>query len=262
MEKLYIQMLGMVVTEECNMNCRHCLRGDKTKHKMTDEVIESTLSQVDAIGNLAICGGEPTLATDVIWKIFDTIIRKQIIVDGVSAIINGLYYSKDFIEQFEYIEQYLDLISRNKEEVHAIFNISQDKFHEEEVKRYNMNELYYKNIEMYKRSPHFGEMQGIWSGLISEGNAVNLLDEDIKMFVPSILYSTNINGMVNIGNLVTIDTYGNITECDASIDEQQGKYRYGNVMNDSLKEVCLKRSKHLNNEEWYKKCASKKRTYI
>ena len=253
MEKFYIQTLGMVVTEECNMNCRHCLRGEKSNHKMTDEVIEGTLSQVDAIGNLAICGGEPTLAVDVIGKIFDTAIKKRIIIDRVSAIINGLYYSKDFLEQFEYIENYLDIISRYPNEVHATFNISSDDYHLEEVKKYNLTDRYYQNIDMYKRSPHFGQLQGILTGLISEGNAKNLDGKDIKKFVPARLYSTNINGMINVGTLVTIDTYGNITECDASIDEQQGKYRYGNVLEDSLMEVCLKRSKRINKDDWYKR---------
>ena len=256
MERLYIQTLGIVVTEECNMNCAHCLRGEKGKHKIEDYIIEEIFNQVDAIGHLAICGGEPTLAVDRIAKIIDIAIRKNVLIDGFSTIINGLYYSKPFLDQLEYIESYLNLISRD-DGIHTTFNISDDEYHKKELEKYGMLEKYYQNIEMYQRSPYFGQMQGLTTGLIKEGNAKNLNNPDIKDFVPSQWYRTDFGGMTNVGSLITIDTYGNITECDASIKDQQGKYNYGNVLCDSIIDVCKKRAKVLDNNEWKKKCLKK-----
>ena len=44
MKKIYIQNLGMIVTEKCNLNCAHCLRGKCSDKVMSDEVIDATLS--------------------------------------------------------------------------------------------------------------------------------------------------------------------------------------------------------------------------
>ena len=72
MRKVVIMNLEMIVTNKCNLDCCHCMRGQKCDNSMGNEVIEATLGQVIAIHNLGICGGEPTLAVDVIenhWKV-------------------------------------------------------------------------------------------------------------------------------------------------------------------------------------------------
>ena len=89
MNKLRIQNLALIVTERCNLNCAHCLRGKCSNKVMSDEVIEKTLSQFSAIGNLAICGGEPTFAISQMEKIFSYIIDNKILVDQVTLVING-----------------------------------------------------------------------------------------------------------------------------------------------------------------------------
>ena len=69
MKKIYIQNLGMIITNKCNLNCEHCLRWEKCDNKsMSDKVIEKTLDQICAIGNLCICGGWITLALDKLEK--------------------------------------------------------------------------------------------------------------------------------------------------------------------------------------------------
>ena len=75
MNKLRIQNLALIVTERCNLDCGHCLRGGCSDKCMSDNVIKATLDQFDFIGNLTICGGEPTLALDRVEKIFNYICR-------------------------------------------------------------------------------------------------------------------------------------------------------------------------------------------
>ena len=43
MKKCYIQNLALNITDNCNLECRHCLRGDRCNNKMSDDVIEATL---------------------------------------------------------------------------------------------------------------------------------------------------------------------------------------------------------------------------
>ena len=51
-----------------------------------------------------------------------------------------------------------------------------------------------------------------------------------------------VNGLCNIGPIVTINVDGNITESDASFKNQNTIYNYGNVLNESIIE-CLLRNK-------------------
>lgn len=43
MNKISVQNLGMIITERCNLNCDHCLRGKCTNKVMSDDVITATL---------------------------------------------------------------------------------------------------------------------------------------------------------------------------------------------------------------------------
>ena len=72
MKKCYVQNLAMNITDNCNLECAHCLRGERCNRNMSDDVIEATLSEVKGVGNLAINGGEPTLAIDRIENIVDS----------------------------------------------------------------------------------------------------------------------------------------------------------------------------------------------
>ena len=71
MEKIYVENLAMIITDRCNLDCAHCLRGCKRNIDMSDEIIEATLGQIRSIGNLAINGGEPALVIDKIEKLLN-----------------------------------------------------------------------------------------------------------------------------------------------------------------------------------------------
>lgn len=258
MNKVCVQNLGMIITEKCNLNCEHCLRGCCTEKCMSDEVIEATLSQICHIGNLNICGGEITLALDRMEKIFSYIIDHNIIVDQVSMVINGTRYSVDFLELLESIEDYIHL--RKLRETLTKFEISWDKFHYSEVERLGMVDSYLENIERYSKSKFFLGMRKLYGKLFREGNAENLdssvtlplrpMDSIIsypsKVLLGGLIVTSNREkGVCNIGPLVTVNVDGIITECDASIEHQRSLYNYGNVLNESIEEVCLNKRKAL-----------------
>lgn len=75
MEKACIQNLGLIITEDCNLDCRHCLRGKKCQKVMSKEVIEATLNQCKYIRNLCLCGGEPFMHLEPLVHIVDTILK-------------------------------------------------------------------------------------------------------------------------------------------------------------------------------------------
>lgn len=251
MNKLRIQNLALIVTEKCNLNCAHCLRGGCSDKVMSDNVIKATLDQFEFIGNLTICGGEPTLALDRVEKILKYIVENKIFVGNVTFTINGTIYSDEFLKLLDYIEPYLEFDKSSLSPVY--FGISLDKFHYDEVCRLNMKDKWLENINKYTESRHFYDFRKIERKLFREGNAVNL---DPNLTVPlrpmPIFMSYYKKGLFNIpkfdmnggkcfiGPLITINVDGIVTECDASLEHQRTIYNYGNIFDNSIEEICLK----------------------
>ena len=250
MNKLRIQNLALIVTEKCNLNCAHCLRGGCSDKVMSDNVIKATLDQFEFIGNLTICGGEPTLALDRVERILNYIAENKIFVGNVSFTINGTIYSDEFLRLLDYIEPYLEFDKSSLSPVY--FGISLDKFHYDEVCRLNMKEEWIENTNKYTESKHFYDFRKIERKLFREGNAVNL---DPNLTVPlrpmPIFMSYYKKGLFNIpkfdmnggkcfiGPLITVNVDGIVTECDASIEHQRTIYNYGNIFDNSIEEICL-----------------------
>lgn len=261
MRKCYIQNLGMIVTDKCNLDCEHCLRGEKNNRCITDEIIEATLDQVSGVGNLAIAGGEPTLVIDRLEKIISYIIKKKITLDEFTVTINGTIYSPELLELLEEINNYI-----GGNAVYASLAISLDKYHLKEIEKLNIMSEFTENLNKYRESKYFYGFRPISKKLFREGNAINL---DKKLTVPLRPIKTVIsyvgkkykldieNGLCNIGPLVTINTDGIITECDASNEHQETLYNYGNVLNDSIEEVCIKNGAQILKPKQFEKVAWK-----
>lgn len=252
MTKLAFQNLAMIVTNQCNLNCDHCMRGTKNSEKMSEDVIKATFKDTIAISNLGICGGEPTLATDVIEYIFNYIIDNKIYLEDVSCVINGTIYSEEFLRLFDYINEYVKFISKKSK---VFFNISYDRYHLKEVKERDLKEQYIDSIKKYQLSPYFRKLQELDFGkLFREGNSEKLSEDVTVNLEPMqiyLAYDKNIIGdLCNIGPLVTINTEGIITECDASIINQHTKYNYGNVLSDSIEDVMLRQGKVVSSRKW------------
>ena len=243
MNKCYIYNLAMIVTNKCNLDCSHCLRGTKDDNCMSDKVIEATLDQVAAAGNIAICGGEPTLSIDRIEKIISYAIEKHIIVKNFTITINGTTYSKQLLELLDEINRYM-----GNDAINAFFEISLDKYHLDEITKLGIKKEFYENLKRYQESKYFLGYRDINQKLFREGNAENM-DKNLtiplrpmKKFITYVGKNGKFdreNGLCNIGPLITINPNGIITECDASIEHQETLYNYGNIVNSSIEEIVL-----------------------
>lgn len=263
MKKIYIQNLAMIITENCNLDCKHCLRGKKCNKSMSDEVIKVTLDQVGIIGNLCICGGEPTMAVDVLEKIFSYIVDNHIIVNCVTCVINGTIYSKSFLEAYSYINDYIKS-TRSNDKVKPYFQVSYDDYHMEEIEKWKLTKEYFENLKKYQESKFYGGIAELNPNLklFDEGNA-SFLDKDLtvklKPIEIAVTYASRFHffdkkGLCNIGPLITVNTDGIITECDASNIHQRRMYNYGNVFDNSIEEVALERGKVLKPKAFLSEC--------
>ena len=268
MNKLRIQNLALIVTEKCNLNCAHCLRGGCSDKVMSDDVIKATLDQFEFIGNLTICGGEPTLSLDRIEKILEYISKNKIFVGEISFTINGTIYSTDFLKLLDDMEPYLEFDKSLLSPV--IFGISLDKFHHDEVCRLNMEQQWFENIKKYTESKHFYDFRKIERKLFREGNAVNLDPEITIPLRPMPIYMSYYKkGLFNIpkfdmnggncfiGPLITVNVDGIVTECDASLEHQRTIYNYGNIFDNTIEEICLSRNPILEKPKTFEKKLNK-----
>ena len=245
MDKVYVQNLAMIITNKCNMNCAHCLRGDKDNTCMSKKVIKATLNQIAGIGNLSICGGEPTLALDVLEYIFDYVIEHSIVVDQVSVTINGTNYSLEFLHLLNYINDYVTYLSEYN---NTIFAISNDKYHIDELKKINLYEQYIENVDRYMESFYFYELKEIKDyKVFREGNALNLdesLTKELIKLDMLISYDEKYK-MCHIGPLIAVNPQGIVTEADGSIENQKTIYNYGNVLEEPLESIVKRNGKVL-----------------
>lgn len=245
MSKCYIQNLALIVTNKCNLNCSHCLRGAKNNNCMSDSVIEATLDQVHGVGNLAINGGEPTLAIDRLEKIISDVIEKHILIDEFTITINGTIYSKQLLELLDEINRYI-----GSDDINALLAISLDRYHLDEITKLGMQKEFLENLKRYQESKYFYGYRDTKQKLFKEGYATNLDEKlivPLRPIKPLITYVGKTkkfdrdNGLCNIGPLVTINPDGIITECDASIENQEKLYNYGNVLTNSIEDVILEK---------------------
>lgn len=267
MNQVYIQNLAMIVTDNCNLNCAHCMRGKSCNNNMSKEVIKATLSQTKAIGNLNLCGGEPTLALDTIEEIFKYIIHNRILVDQISVVTNGTNYSLDFLTLLHSMRAYVP-------RKNILFQISCDTYHQQELKRLNMVDIYLENVKRYSDFQYFGGLHYLDKHLklYREGNAKNLNPNLTVALKPIDIVVTYVgkaskydqNGLCNIDPCIAVNTKGIITEANASIEHQQTLYNYGDVFNDTFEEIALEKGKILKPKQWYRqtgKIIKKQMTY-
>ena len=255
--KMLVDVLGMIVTERCNLECEHCLRGCRSNKIMSDDVIEATLSNFDYIETLAICGGEVTLSLDVVEKIINYIIKHEILVGEITYTINGTIYSQRFLDLIDYSNEYL--ISDGNKEDRTNFAISWDGFHHKEIRRLGMEDRYLDNVKQYSESPYYYGVRRLEQKLFREGRAA-LLPEDITVPLrPMEVYMTYYtkyknklgmirrkfdreNGHCYMGPVITVNPDGIVTECDASIEHQRTIYNYGNVLEESIEDIMLRKN--------------------
>lgn len=246
MKKIAVQNLSLIITEQCTLQCAHCLRGSCSNRVMSDEVINATFDQIKTVGNLCICGGEPTLALDRLEKIIDVIIEKKVLVDAISIVINGTRYEGKFLELLKYFEDDVYSVGRKKK---ILFSISWDQYHHDEVRRLNMLKEYAENVMKYSESKYFYQLNRFRGKIFREGRAENLAPNltapfivmnNIISYIGKFGFEDRENGLCNIGPMVAVNTQGIITDCNASYEHQETIYNYGNVLTDSIEDVLLK----------------------
>lgn len=233
MNNLYVDNLGIIITEKCNLNCAHCFRGDKQCRDISFEVIDAIFEQIKAIDILNICGGEPTMAVDKIVYLFKKIIEKKIRVRNICITINGTIYNAKLMKMCQKMNDY---IRKRFPDGGVGIYVSFDKYHLEEMKKRGLS----FQKEIFK-SPCFAGVRELDANLklFREGNAKFL---DTNLTIPLRPMKTFIldcsekskSITYRIGPFITINIDGTITEDNTTYERQQTIYNYGNILTGNL----------------------------
>ena len=141
MQKVNIDYLCLEITRRCNLECAHCLRGNRESKDMSDEILNNIFSDISSIHELDLGGGEPLLAPNVIEKIIKIINEKRIKIGIVSFTTNGTVLSKKHIDLLQQLKTIADLDVR----------LSHDKFHLIEIIRKGLVDIYKRNLLIFKK---------------------------------------------------------------------------------------------------------------
>lgn len=112
------------ITRFCNMECPHCIRGDKQKLRIKKEYIDATLRQFDYVGTMQFSGGEPALAIDLIDYTREACRHYGIEVQNFWMATNGTIATPKF---FHAVEDWLNYCSDN--EISGL-RVSIDNYHD------------------------------------------------------------------------------------------------------------------------------------
>ncbi len=249
MSKLIINNLALVLTEKCNFNCQHCMRGGSNINDMSINVMRNTFNQIAAVRNLTICGGEPLIDYGLLKTLIYTIIDSKLMIGEYSLITNGTLYTEEIAQLFDVLEQYMDQFKnifheRGNDKAYGSIAISWDDYHANELNRISTMEpmtckKYVSNFLRLSHSKYFVGYKTL-EAIFNSGNATKLNCKKIELR-PLPGYYVVKDSLLYYGPLLTILTDGTISECDGDFTFLKDNYNYGNINTDELEDIIRKR---------------------
>lgn len=244
--------LALEVTRRCNMQCKHCLRGDAQDADMSFDTIDAALNGVTSIDCLTLTGGEPTLNISAMQHALDYCKQHDILLYGFFIATNGKIVTDEFMHFI--LDLYLYCCHCDpclfEEDWRCTVALSQDDFHDK---------IPDENIWKLKALSVYSDMKAIKYRKSNEANynATMLIDrgrasslsgyEKLKRpIVTEFEVERNQNGSYNIDDTVLITVNGNvIPDCDYSYG-MEDDISIGNVHQNTPTEIF---DKYLNDSE-------------
>ena len=237
LSRLNVRTLLLELTRECNLECKHCFRGDSQNVYMNLNIVDYIFDNVCRANEFLLTGGEPLLAKEQLKRITQNIMKDRINIGKMIIVTNGTVLSFDTIGMLYQISKRTDLEIR----------LSNDVFHTMEIERKKLNDIRSRNIKIFKDNfnvtiPHdkvyiidkIGRAENLSEADINE---INSNDSETKYILgsnriieeyrnkhplPKIIDDNVVDGTLNI------DVYGNITPTYYSFDSED-RINFSNV---------------------------------
>lgn len=122
MNNFQIEELVIEITRVCNRKCAHCMRGTAQKSTITKDIIDRIFQEISNCHHIALTGGEPLLAIDMIEYLVDKIILSEWDIEIFQLTTNGTIVD-------ERIVQCLNKLCNHKHKCCSLLRISGDQYH-------------------------------------------------------------------------------------------------------------------------------------
>ena len=224
-----IDEIVIEITRKCNMNCSHCLRGNKQNLGINFEYIDKFLDifKGKRINTFNITGGEPSLFVEGIKHILKVLKHKEISVDSFYIATNGSKssYHPDFIN----VLMSLYLYQSERDNDVCMVELSNDDYHNKKH--------YYDALETLSMFSFFKVRRPIGNIIVAEGKAKHFGGKYLK---PNFNIDFHSWGDFEIETMLYLNCRGYIfTTCDFSYETQNRiKRKSWHVSN--FKETLLK----------------------
>ena len=158
--KIAMTSIYLEITRQCNLQCKHCRRGDPQNMSMSNNQIDRILDNFNWIDKVFIGGGEPFLAKDSISHLLSELKNKiekgKFVCRCVGLITNGTQRDKEVITLLNEMGKYLS-DKWYKEDTKTIsIGISKDEFHDNNSE--NAMEWFKSECDERYISLHFNEL--------------------------------------------------------------------------------------------------------
>ena len=218
-----INTLDIEVTQKCNLDCFHCLRGKSRDIDMTYDILYKVSEQLKdvEIDTIQLMGGEPTLNPQIIYHIHDLFKYSNI-----ACVSNGCKFSQLFCDNFF---RCMSKIKQSKQEMN--FQISRDSYHCLDL----TNDI--KIYEEYFKSHGYEKSYYVRIGNLDVINRGKLQPKSRKEtywdFEADNIYIKKYGNALHLDSLY-ITAMGDITlNCTHSFEFNE-KHNWGNISNTDL----------------------------
>jgi MoaA/NifB/PqqE/SkfB family radical SAM enzyme len=213
-ERKYIEgELILEVTRKCNLNCKHCLRGQCQDVNIKYKTIDATLEQFAYITCIVFTGGEPSLNVRAMRYTFEKIKELDIGLGSFYIVTNAVKYSPGMVKLCNEMYDYCD------EQDCCGLAVSIDQFHGKKRDAYYL----YRELPYYvhDKEQDNGKMES-WM-ILDRGNAyengIGQNHREISNFYAE--YAEIVGNAVSPDGYVYVNAIGNVYfDCDLSYKMQ------------------------------------------
>lgn len=229
--KIAAYHLGIELTQNCNLDCIHCYKGEKKCVNISREILERVFDEIKYVYILNLSGGEIFLGYEQLKMLLEIAREKKTQINNCSMIINGTLYD----------QRIYDLLDEYFGDNYQI-GISDDDFHDKSIQRIcgknkDSLERVKKNMSLHLENPHSIGFIRVSKRLIDNGRASSLDTPKKKFEALGYYYSTYGKGCF-AGPMIFIGADGYISDINSDIDKRN-EQSIGNIKNTTIFESLL-----------------------
>lgn len=246
-----IDRLSINITDICDMNCAHCLRGDGHGRKLDVSLIPKIFENISSVQSLTITGGEPGCNIEAVSAIVNYLKdhKNDIHVMGCFIATNGKQHHQELVDAVKTLlwlelERNFDMEKKvityeNAKMNHSFMEeykyqfgiaVSLDMFHEP-IPMENYMKYYVSGIYQDVKEIDYSRM-----GVISRGRGANLKQSHYRESYGMCIEHESDELYVDE---IYVSVDGNVfTDCDISYEmEEYESESYGDLYESSLADI-------------------------